>query len=48
MTTWKNEKRLGFLIFCLVFSITICGAASAASTNSMHDICNPPAQIKLT
>ena len=37
MTTWKNEKRLGFLIFCLVFSITICGAASAASTNSTHD-----------
>jgi uncharacterized repeat protein (TIGR01451 family) len=37
MTTWKNEKRLGFLIFCLVFGITICGAASAASTNSTHE-----------
>ncbi len=36
MTTYKNEKQLGFLIFCLVFTITICGAASATSTNSTH------------
>jgi predicted outer membrane repeat protein len=40
MITSKISKRLGFIVFCLVFVLTLCGAASAASTNSNHDNLN--------
>jgi predicted outer membrane repeat protein len=32
-----NRKNLGFFLFCMVFTLTICGAASATSTNTTHD-----------
>ncbi len=36
MITSKYSKRLGFLVFCLAFTLTMCGAAAAAPTNSTH------------
>jgi predicted outer membrane repeat protein len=33
----KYGKRLGFLVFCLTFTLTICGAAAAAPSNTTHD-----------
>ncbi len=36
MITSNYGKRLGFLFFCLAFTLTMCGAASAAPTNSTH------------
>ena len=37
MITSNFSKRLGCLVFCLAFTLTICGAASAAPTNTTHD-----------
>ena len=36
MITSNYSKRLGFLIFGLAFTLVMCGAASAAPTNSTH------------
>ncbi len=36
MITSGYSKRLGFLIFCLAFTLTMCGAAVAAPTNTVH------------
>ena len=36
MNTSKISKRLGFLVFCLAFTLTMCGAAAAAPTNTTH------------
>jgi predicted outer membrane repeat protein len=40
ITTSKYAKRLGFLVFCLAFALTMCGAAAASSTNTTHIILN--------
>ncbi len=37
MTTWKSQKNLILLVSCMVFALTLCGAASAAVTNTTHD-----------
>jgi PKD repeat protein len=31
------SKRLGFLVFCLAFTLTMCGAAAAAPTTTTHN-----------
>jgi predicted outer membrane repeat protein len=36
MITSKYSKRLSFLVFCLAFILTMCGAAAAAPANSTH------------
>ena len=36
MITYRNGKKFGFLIFCLAFALTLCGAAAAAPTNNTH------------
>ena len=38
MITSNFSKRLGFLVFCLAFTLTMCGAAAAAvPANTTHD-----------
>jgi methionine-rich copper-binding protein CopC len=37
MIDYKYSKGLGFLFFCLAFTLTMCGAVSAAPTNTTHD-----------
>ena len=36
MINSKFIKRLVFMVFCLAFTLTICGAASAAPANTTH------------
>ena len=33
----KYSKKIGFIVFCLAFALTMCGATAAAPTNSTHN-----------